>query len=45
VFFTETFIQVNGWTDFFIPMKGTIDAAIPDAEGKILSDQKKLLTL
>jgi para-aminobenzoate synthetase component 1 len=41
VFSPETFIQVNGGRIFSFPMKGTIDAAIPDAEGKILSDQKE----
>ena len=41
VFSPETFIQVKDRRIFSFPMKGTIDAAIPDAERKILSDVKE----
>ena len=41
VFSPETFIQVKDGMIFSFPMKGTIDAAIPDAERKILSDLKE----
>lgn len=42
VFSPEIFIQIRGGRIFSYPMKGTIDAAIPQAEQKILGDQKEL---
>jgi len=41
VFSPETFIKVKDGRILSFPMKGTIDAAIPDAERKILSDLKE----
>jgi para-aminobenzoate synthetase component 1 len=41
VFSPETFIQIKDGRIYSFPMKGTIDAAIPDAENKILSDLKE----
>jgi para-aminobenzoate synthetase component 1 len=41
VFSPETFIQIREGRIFSFPMKGTIDAAIPGAEEKILSDIKE----
>src|SRR6478736_1820517 len=41
VFSPETFIQIRSSHIFSFPMKGTIDAATPNAKGKILSDQKE----
>lgn len=42
VFSPETFVQIRNGKIFSYPMKGTIDAAIPDAKEKILSDKKEL---
>jgi para-aminobenzoate synthetase component 1 len=42
VFSPETFIQIKGGKIYSYPMKGTIDASLPNAEEKILSDQKEL---
>jgi para-aminobenzoate synthetase component 1 len=42
VFSPETFIRIEGNRIFSHPMKGTIDAAIPAAAEKILSDKKEL---
>jgi para-aminobenzoate synthetase component 1 len=41
VFSPETFIQIKDGKIFSFPMKGTIDAAIPRAEERILSDRKE----
>jgi para-aminobenzoate synthetase component I len=42
VFSPETFIQTRDNFIYSFPMKGTIDASIPDAPGKILADAKEL---
>lgn len=42
VFSPETFIQIRAGKIFSYPMKGTIDASLPDAEQKILTDQKEM---
>ena len=42
VFSPEIFIQIKNQQIFSFPMKGTIDASLPDAKNKILSDQKEL---
>ena len=43
VFSPERFIQIDaGGQIHSHPMKGTIDASIPDAENKILSDRKEM---
>jgi len=42
VFSPETFIKIQDGKIFSFPMKGTIDASIPNAEEKILSNQKEL---
>lgn len=41
VFSPEIFIQITDNQIFSFPMKGTIDAAIPNAEALILSDEKE----
>lgn len=41
VFSPETFIKITGNTISSFPMKGTIDASIPNAEEKILADPKE----
>jgi len=41
VFSPELFITISGRTIASYPMKGTIDASIPDAESKILNDLKE----
>lgn len=41
VFSPELFITISGGTIASFPMKGTIDASIPDAEIKILNDRKE----
>lgn len=41
VFSPELFITISGGTIASYPMKGTIDASIPDAEIKILNDLKE----
>ena len=42
VFSPETFVKIQNGKIFSFPMKGTIDASIPDAEQKILTNQKEL---
>jgi para-aminobenzoate synthetase component 1 len=42
VFSPECFIKIRDGKIFAFPMKGTIDASLPDAEAKILRDQKEL---
>ena len=42
VFSPEIFIQIKDQKIFSFPMKGTIDASVPNAKEKILSDQKEL---
>jgi para-aminobenzoate synthetase component 1 len=42
VFSPETFVRIHHNRIFSFPMKGTIDALIPDAAEKILSDRKEL---
>ncbi|MEI8201831.1 MAG: aminodeoxychorismate synthase component I [Bacteroidota bacterium] len=41
VFSPEIFIKINGHTISSFPMKGTIDAAIPNAESVLKSDKKE----
>ena len=41
-FSPETFIQIQDGKIFSYPMKGTIDATLPDAENLILQDKKEL---
>lgn len=38
----ETFIQIKAGEIKTFPMKGTIDASIPDAENRILQDEKEM---
>lgn len=38
----ECFIKIKDQTIYSYPMKGTIDATIPDAKAKIIADQKEL---
>jgi para-aminobenzoate synthetase component I len=42
VFSPEIFIQIKDQKIFSFPMKGTIDASLPNAKKKILADQKEL---
>jgi para-aminobenzoate synthetase component 1 len=42
VFSPEIFVQIRDGKIFSYPMKGTIDAAIPNAESIILNDEKEL---
>jgi para-aminobenzoate synthetase component 1 len=42
VFSPETFVQIKEGKIFSFPMKGTIDASIPDAAEKIINDKKEL---
>jgi len=42
VFSPEIFVRIHNDRFFTYPMKGTIDATIPDAEKKILEDEKEL---
>lgn len=42
VFSPETFVKIANGKIFSYPMKGTIDASIPDAKAKILLDKKEL---
>jgi para-aminobenzoate synthetase component 1 len=42
VFSPETFVRIKDNMIFSYPMKGTIDASIPNAGGKILSDKKEM---
>ncbi|WP_353661926.1 aminodeoxychorismate synthase component I [Hydrogenimonas sp. SS33] len=41
-FTPEPFIRIENGTISTYPMKGTIDAALPDAEAKILADEKEM---
>lgn len=41
-FSPETFVQIRGGKIFSYPMKGTIDASLPDAAATILQDEKEL---
>jgi para-aminobenzoate synthetase component 1 len=41
-FSPEIFVQINSGVITTYPMKGTIDAAVPDAANRILSDPKEL---
>jgi len=41
VFSPEIFIRIEDYTISSYPMKGTIDASIPNAEGQLLSDEKE----
>ena len=41
VFSPETFVKIKGHTIFSYPMKGTIDASIPNARELILNDPKE----
>lgn len=40
-FSPEPFVRIEGRRIATFPMKGTIDASLPDAEGKLLSDYKE----
>lgn len=40
-FSPETFVKISDGMIYSYPMKGTIDASIPDAEQKILADKKE----
>lgn len=40
-FSPETFIKISGGKIFSFPMKGTIDASVPDAENMILHNEKE----
>ncbi|MEQ8470579.1 MAG: aminodeoxychorismate synthase component I [Marinoscillum sp.] len=42
VFSPETFVKIRDGRIFSYPMKGTIDAGIPEAEQKILQDPKEM---
>jgi para-aminobenzoate synthetase component I len=42
VFSPEIFVQIRDNKIYSFPMKGTIDASIPDAEKKIMEDKKEL---
>lgn len=42
VFSPETFVRIDNGMIYSYPMKGTIDASIPDARTKILADQKEM---
>ncbi len=42
VFSPETFIRIEDKRIFSYPMKGTIDASVPDAEALILADHKEM---
>lgn len=42
VFSPEIFVQIRQGEVYSFPMKGTIDASIPNAESVILADQKEL---
>jgi len=41
VFSPETFVRVTGNSISSFPMKGTIDAGLPDAEARLMSDPKE----
>lgn len=40
-FSPETFVQIRGGRIYSYPMKGTIDAALPDAEQVLMDDKKE----
>nr|MDA3930348.1 aminodeoxychorismate synthase component I [Prolixibacteraceae bacterium] len=42
VFSPETFVKITGNKIFTYPMKGTIDAAIPNAKEKLIENKKEL---
>ena len=42
VFSPETFVRIDGLTISSYPMKGTIDAALPDAENRLRHSKKEL---
>ncbi len=42
VFSPEIFVKINNQTISSYPMKGTMDASLPDAEEKLLSSKKEL---
>ena len=42
VFSPETFIKINGQKISAFPMKGTINASLPDAKNKLLTSKKEL---
>jgi len=42
VFSPEIFVKINGRKISSFPMKGTIDAVIPDAENKLLTSKKEV---
>lgn len=42
VFSPETFIRIKNHKIYSYPMKGTIDALLPDAQKQLLEDQKEL---
>lgn len=42
VFSPETFVQIRDGKIYSYPMKGTIDASLPAARARILTDQKEL---
>lgn len=42
VFSPETFVKISGNTISSFPMKGTIDASLPDAEAQLLNNQKEI---
>lgn len=41
-FSPETFVRIKNGMIFSYPMKGTIDASLPEAEQVLMSDKKKL---
>lgn len=41
VFSPESFVKINGGVIRSYPMKGTIDASVPDAERKVMEDPKE----
>lgn len=42
VFSPESFVQIEDGKIYSFPMKGTIDASVPDASNRILADEKEL---
>lgn len=40
-FSPETFVRIHGGNIYSYPMKGTLDASIPDAEEVLMSDEKE----
>ena len=41
VFSPETFVQIRNGVITTFPMKGTIDAALPEADRRIIEDEKE----